>query len=92
MEMKWNKIETRPMTEEEIEEYADWNLSDDEKIMYTNIPIDFGEYIVSTISGYVTVDKFHPDPDGAYFDSYELDEIIAWMPLPEPYKETNDEK
>lgn len=44
------------------------------------------EVFISTKSGYVMEDTFYDD-DGAYLEDNDWDEVAAWMPLPEPYKE-----
>lgn len=51
------------------------------------LPDNGEEVLVTTKSGHVVEDTFYDD-DGAYLECYEWDEITAWMPLPEPYKES----
>lgn len=51
------------------------------------LPEDGQEVLVTTTAGYVGIDKFEIDIEGVYFESYDLEDITAWMPLPEPYKE-----
>lgn len=56
-------------------------------ILDCRLPEDNTEIMVCTTHGRVFVDTFYSD-DECYLDSgYDLiEEIAAWMPLPEPYK------
>ena len=63
----------------------------DEDGVLVDVPGDGQEILVSYIyngKGYVDHDTFVLDGEEAYLDSYgEIEEGMAWMPLPEPYKE-----
>ena len=87
---RWIPIKTRPMTEEEKEhfsEYADSRCDDAYTMLDCPLPDDGQEVIVSS-NGYVGTDIFCRDStDGCYFEGYDIDDVDAWMPLPEPYKE-----
>ena len=86
---KWIPFTTRPLTEEEKEEHSEWD-----SILDCKLP-DYGQRILVSISvrGHecVQYDEFYMD-DGCYLDSgYEIGtEAVAWMPLPEPYKESEE--
>lgn len=55
--------------------------------LYCPIP-DVDEEILVTDGKHVWQDTWIEYDDGYALDSnYELDEVLAWMPLPKPYKE-----
>ncbi len=83
---QWIPIKTRELTEEEKEEYPDCTFMYD-----CRLPEDGEEVLVTTWAGNVSVDTFCRD-DGCYFE-YGCDEgdVIAWMPMPEPYKKGGSE-
>lgn len=84
----WIPIKTRPMTEEERGGYkivgVDW-------IYDCPLPESGQDVLVSTKYGYgVDITTFYDD-DGCYFECYEDEgDVLAWMPLPEPYKKTEN--
>ena len=86
---RWIPIKTRPMTEEEKEhffEYADSRCDDTYTILDCPLPDD-GQEVILSVNGYVSTDIFCRDSaDGCYFESYDIDDVNAWMPLPQPYK------
>lgn len=52
-----------------------------------SLPEDGEEVILTTEGGFITTDIFcREDNDGCYFENYDIDEVRAWMPMPEPYK------
>ena len=65
--------------------------NDDEKVTHTNFPIELdGCWVLVTDGKRISVERIKKDipddhffPDGRWFD---LNEVVAWMPLPEPYK------
>lgn len=78
----WTPIKTRPLTEEEKEEYPDYTFMYDCKL-----PEDGEEVLVTTWSGKVALDTFYRD-DGCYFEfNNDEGDVIAWQSLPEPYEE-----
>lgn len=88
-ELKWIPFKTRPLTEEEKEDHPEWDC-----ILDCKLPDDGQRILVSIdLRGYEEVqqDEFYSD-DGSYLDSgYEIGtEAVAWMPLPEPYREEGD--
>lgn len=89
-EPEWIPFKTRPLTEEEKEEYPEWY-----SILDCKLPDDGQQILISvSVHGHecVQYDEFYTD-DGSYLDSgYEIGtEAVAWMPLPEPYKERRKE-
>ena len=83
-EQRWIPFTTRPQTDEEKEEYPEWD-----SILDCELPDDGQRILVSvSVRGHerVQYDEFYMD-DGSYLDSgYEIGtEAVAWMPLPEPY-------
>jgi len=95
---EWVPITTRKLTKEEKEKAAyEWGLKPedfDDSWLYTcPLPNDGQEVLVTNrIWGYVVIDTFHIDEEGArYFENYEdEDDLLAWMPLPDPYKDPLD--
>lgn len=89
-EPKWIPIKTRPLTDKEKEEYADLGYSEDSMSFMFDCPLpeDGEEVLITTQYGEVRTDTFYRD-DGCYFETYcDEDDVKAWMPLPEPYKES----
>ena len=95
LEQRWIPIKTRPMTEEEKEhfsEYADSRCDDNYTMLDCPLPDDGQEVIVSS-NGYVGTDIFCRDSaDGCYFEGYDIDDVDAWMSLPQPYTESEDKE
>lgn len=82
---EWIPIKTRPLTEEEKEEYPDYSFMYD-----CQLPDDGEEVLVTTSCGYVVLDTFYRD-DGCYFENYcDEGDIIAWQSKPKPYKREAD--
>lgn len=87
-ESRWIPFKTRPLTEEEKEDYPGFDC-----ILDCKLPDDGQEILVSiNVRGHecVRYDEFFDD-DGSYLGSgYEIGtEAVAWQELPEPYKEEN---
>ena len=89
---EWIPITTRPMTEEEEKDACErWgvdHLEDYEKHIFTcQLPADGQEILISTRFG-VSLDTCDIDPDyGCGLENNgDWDGVLAWMPLPEPYK------
>lgn len=79
---KWIPIKVRALTEEEIEEFGD----ECEFIYDCKLPDDGQEVLITTRYG-VAFTTFYTDC-GNYFENYEdYDDVLAWMPLPDPYKQ-----
>ena len=89
---EWIPIKSRPMDEEEREEWSEkygYKLEDDEAVIYTSQLPDVGqEVLICLKSGDIKIDTFAEDDYGCYFCEYDdMESVVAWMPLPEPYKE-----
>jgi hypothetical protein len=84
----WIPVKFRPLTDEEQKEYPDYCYMAD-----CPMPDDGEEIFVSTKYGGVEKDECGFD-DGYYLDSgYDWQtDIVAWMPLPKPYKPQESEK
>lgn len=83
----WIPLTRRPMTAEEREYYkAELEYYDYAEIFNCPLPDDEQEVLI-TMNGWVSIDTFSRDSDGGCsFEGYDIDDIRAWMPLPEPYK------
>lgn len=82
----WIPFTRRPMTEEEQRDYPNCTF-----IFDCVLPGD-GEEILVSNGRFVWMDTFCNDIDGCYLDGGDdIDEDMAWMPLPEPYKGGEDE-
>lgn len=83
---EWIPIVTRPMTEEEKEEYHGEYDPNDMTMYDCQMPEDGQEVLVTTRYGDVDTDTFYHD-DGWYFENFCDDgDVLAWQPKPEPYK------
>lgn len=89
----WIPIKTEKISEAEKKELAEkYDMSpedfDDCWRYACKMPEDNQECLITTsVWGYVTIDTFHIDEEGAmYFEDHEdEDDVLAWMPLPKPY-------
>ncbi len=78
---EWIPFTRRPMTEEEQKDYPNCTF-----IFDCVLPDDGDEILVSN-GRFVWMDTFCSDIDGCYLDGGDdIDEDMAWMPLPTPYK------
>ena len=87
---KWNPLKTRPMDEDEREEWSaklGYKLEDDEAVIYTSLPDEGQDVLICLQNGAVTIDALEQDDCGCYFCEYgDIEGVVAWMPLPEPWK------
>lgn len=85
---QWHVIKKRPMTNDERIEWSEmigYDIEYEDAFIYSNLPDDGEEVLVSSQCG-VYIDKFFND-EVCYFEyNGDMDGIVAWMPLPEPYK------
>ena len=90
---KWIPVKWHEITDEERKENdypKDW-------VCYLDsiMPYDGQRILVTTKGGYVELDECYSD-DGRTFSldsGYDwVDDVIAWMPLPEPYKAESEDK
>lgn len=90
---KWIPITARPMDTEERLQWSEklgFDVEYNEALVYTSqLPDDGQKVLVCGRYGMVWIDTFENDPDyGCYFEEHgDMDGIVAWMLLPEPYKE-----
>lgn len=83
----WIPVKTRPMTEEEKEYYSEYLFEGNRLIYECPLPDGGQEVLITSKYGSVEKTTFYTDC-GNYFESYEdYDEVMAWMPIPEPFKE-----
>ena len=88
---KWIPIISRPMDNDERQEWSEklgYDLDNYEAVIYVSpLPDDDQEVLTCDKYGRIRIDKFENDPDyGCSFEeNYDMDGIVAWMPLPEPY-------
>ena len=86
----WIPIKTRPMTEEEREYYSEYLFEGNGLIYECPLPNDGQEVLITSKFGSVEKTTFYTDC-GNYFEEYEdYDDVIAWCPLPNPYKENEN--
>ena len=88
---KWNVIVKTPMTEEEKQDWAERLGVDADyygAYIYGNLPEDGQEVLICT-KRFVYLDTFCNDSDGVYFENQDIEDVVAWMPLPKPYKEVD---
>lgn len=99
---QWIPIRMRPMTTEERKQFAEiygieYCDTFEEETFDCPMPED-GQRILLSRSWGVDIDVADNDVDGEGFICYGLegngdwDGVLAWMPLPEPYKEGGAEK
>lgn len=97
-EPRWIPVTTRPMDEEERLEWSEklgYDIEYEDAVIYTSqLPDDGQEVLTCNRYGHVAIDKFENDPDyGCCFEENgDMDGILAWMPLPEPYEERREEE
>ena len=82
----WIPIKTRELTAEEKEENPDITFMWD-----CPLPDDAQDVLITTCWGDVKICTFCVDDLGSYFDEMDEDEVLAWMPLPEPYTKEDSE-
>ena len=83
---EWIPFEIRPTDDEEREYFKS------DTILDGKLPDD-GDGILVSKGKYVWADTFVSDELGAWLDGYgEIEDGMAWMPLPKPYEETDHEE
>lgn len=86
----WRVITKRPMTDEEradSEERLGCDIEDEDAVIFCNLPEDGKEVLVCTWYGHIYIDTLYSDYQGCYFEEAgDMEGVIAWMPLPQPYK------
>ena len=79
-EQMWIPFKKRPLTDEEREEYPDWAY-----IFDCPLPDDEEEILLSN-GKYVWTDTFINDGECYLDGGDDIDDGMAWMHLPKPYK------
>ena len=85
---RWIPVSERPMTEEEMKEYeCDYGF------IYTcPLPDDRQTTLIQTPWGIKFTEFYNDSKYGCYWEYYEDEgDVIAWMPLPEPYKAESED-
>jgi len=82
---KWISVTYR-----ELDEYERQMYPDAEFVYDCKLPEDAQDVLITTKYRQVEKTTFYRDAEnGCWFDSYEdRDDVLAWQPLPEPYKES----
>ena len=87
--MQWHPIKKRPMDDEERKEWSErvsYDIECEDAYIYSNLPDDGEKVLVCNSWGTVWIDTFYDDCEGVYFEENgDIDGIVAWMPLPNPY-------
>ena len=90
---QWTPIKIRPMTKQEKEYYSDHvelDLLEEGNIADCPLPEE-GQEVLITIYGGITIDTFIHDELGCGFEDHDIEDVVAWAPLPEPYEKEGDE-
>ena len=82
IEMKWYPLKATMETDENDVDY--WHVEG-------QLPEENEEVLISTKYG-VFFDIFVSDEFECFFEDHDFDEVIAWMHVPEPYKEESEEE
>lgn len=90
---RWIPLTTRPMDDDEKEHYKEQlEYLDGARIFNCPLPDD-GQEVLITIYGGTEIDTFIKDEnDGCYFEGRDIEDVRAWMPLPDPYKKKSGVK
>ena len=91
MDRTWIPVRYHEITDAKREENGypkDWDYLLD----FERLPSDEQGILVQTKNGEISYDECYEE-DGIYLDSGLdwVDDVVAWMPLPEPYKGGEDE-
>ena len=96
---EWIPFRTRPITEDELEEWANYigvepyDIAEEAVIYLQPLPKDGQTVLITNLYGDVVIDTFESDIDGIGFEENgDLDGYVAWMPMPEAYQEKKTEK
>lgn len=84
---EWIPIKKRPLTELEKDIYPEGT----DFIYDCDLPGDGQDVLITNQFHFICVDTFCRDENGCYFETWcDDDDVLAWMPLPEPYKDPLD--
>lgn len=91
---QWHVITKRPMNDDEREAWTEWvqtfGWDDDGEcpLVYGNLPKVDDVVLICTKQGFIHIDTYcHDDVEGGYFYEHDIEDIVAWTELPEPYRE-----
>ena len=91
IDAEWIPVSWHEITEAERAENGypkDWVV-----FMDCEMPSDEEEILVTTRYGRVEKDVCYEDGEFSLDSGYDwIDDVVAWMPLPEPYKESEEEQ
>ena len=92
LEENWIPVKFRKLTEEEKKLYKEREIFEGVETAWDCLlPDDGQDVLITTTYGDVMFSTFCVDEyDGMYFEDVDDEYIKAWMPLPEPYKEVED--
>lgn len=89
-QIEWIPVKWHEITEEEREREGypkDWVVHID-----CDMPCDGDEILVQTKNGYIRWDVCYEDGEFSLDSGWDwIEDIVAWMPLPEPYREEDEE-
>ena len=85
------ELEVMLNMQKELSAKAEWiPLSHDDDGMGTDFPyVCDGEWVIVTDGNTISVERIKKDVYDHFYHNgrwFELDDVIAWMPLPKPYK------
>lgn len=96
---EWQAIEVaiEALKERPHGEWIPLEYNDDEKVTHTNFPYELdGSWVLVTDGKRVSIERIKKDiPDDHFFPNgrwFELNDAIAWMPIPKPYVEEGEEE
>lgn len=82
----WIPIKTRELTEEEKKHFEEQLEMGVNEIICSPLPED-GQEVLITMYDRVYLDTFCDDWYGSSFENADIEDVKAWKPLPEPYRE-----
>ena len=89
-EAEWIPVKWHEITDEEREREGypkDWVVHID-----CEMPCDEQEILVQTKNGYIRWDVCYEDGEFSLDSGWDwIEDIVAWMPLPKPYREDGEE-
>lgn len=87
--MEWHPVKYKKPTRDDINFCRDKALDIPEFVYSGTLPEDQEDVLIITRYGSIEKDTFFIDNCGCcYFEEYcDENDVVAWMPLPKPYKE-----
>lgn len=83
---EWIEIKYHEATDEDKQIYGD----ECEFVWDCPLPDDRQRVLITDEFGDIDITNFCID-EGSYFEDYDHEEIVAWMPLPEPFRKAREE-